>query len=97
MARMNKFTLLRAVISAFYYPTKVALSVLGLELEMLSAHQNAHQRGTISLLPAYYLPTICLHPFIFAPINPYCINTYKVEKRAENPCVGGSSPPLPIR
>ena len=54
MARTNKFTLLGAVISAFYYPTKVALSVLCLELEMLSAHQNAHQRGSISLLPAFY-------------------------------------------
>ena len=54
MARMNNLTLLGAAISAFYCSIKETLSTVGLELEMLSAHQNAHQRPTIHLLPAYY-------------------------------------------
>jgi hypothetical protein len=30
-------------------------------------------------------------------INNFAANTYKTPDRTENPCVGGSTPPLPIR
>ena len=58
MGRMDKLTLLGAVISVFYYPIKVALSDFELEPGMLGAHHYAHQRCTIHLLPDYYWTTI---------------------------------------
>jgi hypothetical protein len=41
---------------------------------------------TNEVLLAYYLPIL----LVFFPINHYCVNTYKVDKQVENPCVGGS-------
>ncbi len=58
MDRMSISALLGAVIFDFTLPKKEIFSVFELELEMLRTHQNAHQRGSISLLPALYLPTL---------------------------------------
>ena len=77
--RMSISALLGAVIFVFTIPKKEVLSIFELELEMLCAHQNSHQQSSISL-----------HTLIFAPINPYCVNTYKADKQAENPYLNGS-------
>ena len=50
---MSISALLGAVIFDFTIPEKEVLPVFELDLEMLCAHQNAHQQRSISLLFAY--------------------------------------------
>ena len=59
-------------------------------------HQNVHQTCTFGALLVFCCSSVNLISLYFAVINALVTSTYNRETRTENPCVGGSSPPLPI-
>jgi hypothetical protein len=60
------------------------------------AYQNAYHACTFGPTLVLRWSTISFISLYSAIINPYATRTYKRQIRTENPCVGGSIPPLPI-
>ncbi len=57
--------------------------------------QNLQQRCTFGSLFALGRLSASIISLFFAVINRLLTSTYKRRVRTENPCVGGSNPPLP--
>ena len=61
-----------------------------------AASQNASQACTFGTTLVLLWFTVRFISLYFAVINVFVTRTYKPQSRTENPCVGGSNPPLPI-
>jgi len=66
-------------------------------IRVLNLQQNLQQFGAFRLLLRYCRDSATIISHLLTIINGLLTNTYKTPWRTENPCVGGSIPPLPIR
>ena len=58
--------------------------------------QNVWQANMVGLLSGFTWASVGIISLYFTSINAYGTITYETLGRTENPCVGGSNPPLPI-
>jgi hypothetical protein len=63
----------------------------------MGAQQNAQQLCSSELLLRFGCASVSVISSFLTIINRLLTSTYKRESRTENPCVGGSTPPLPIK
>jgi len=65
--------------------------------QTLGAQQNVQQLCSSELRLRFGHASVSVISSFLTIINHLLTSTYKRENRTENPCVGGSTPPLPIK